>query len=196
MSKVLVDEIPTWMQETLISEYDEDFIKILDFFQFHSPVKGLSARCVTIQEYGWHSPWKKPFWLNKQLKQMSSNYELLFSASDQSCMTENLEKAELKENFPSDLDRERICVVDNKKNQFLSVFYHIRDSFAHGRFYVHDCNENKVFVMEDVGTKKYGDKKPLTARMIIRKETLVKWIDLIKGGEKEYGIDFDKGHNT
>ena len=106
-------------------------------------------------------------------------------------MESNLEKADLKDSFPSDFERERICVVDNKKNQFMSVFYHIRDSFAHGRFYVQDCNGIKVLVMEDVAISK-GAQKPVTARMIIRKETLLKWIDLIKGGEKEYSKIEDK----
>ena len=32
MGKVFVDEMPSWMKETPISEYDEDFIKIMDFF--------------------------------------------------------------------------------------------------------------------------------------------------------------------
>lgn len=185
MSKVLVDEIPKWMEETPISEYDKDFIKILDFYQFHALVPGQSARCKTIQEYGWSFPWKKPYWLNKQLKQTSSNYELLFSAKNQSCMEESLEKAGLKDNFPCDLDRERICVVDNRKNQFMSVFYHIRDSFAHGRFYLLDYKGNKVFVMEDVAPNG-GASKTVTARMIIRKETLLNWIELIMNGEKEY----------
>ena len=36
-----------------------------------------------------------------------------------------MEKANLLENFPSDLQTERVCIYDNKKNQFLSVFYYI-----------------------------------------------------------------------
>ena len=102
-------------------------------------------------------------------------------------MEDNLKKADLMDNFPDNLDRERICVVNNKKNQFMSVFYHIRDSFAHGRFFVQDCNGRKVFVMEDVAPRE-GSLEPVTARMIIRKETLLNWINLIKGGEKLYLI--------
>lgn len=180
MAKYYVDEIPPWMIDTPIEEYDEDFIKIIDFFQFHAPVPGQSARCKTLTEYGWTNPWKKPYWLNKQLRQMSSNYDLLFTAKSLGYMEENLEKAD----FPSDLGRERICVADNKKNQFMSVFYHIRDAFAHGRFYITDYEEHKIFVMEDVSPG--SGQKTVSARMIIRKDTLLAWIDLIENGEKLY----------
>ncbi len=94
-------------------------------------------------------------------------------------------ESDLNNCFPSHFERERICVVDNKNNQFMSVFYHIRNAFAHGRFYLQNCNGNKVFVMEDVASKR-DSKKSITARMIIQKKTLLKWIDLIKGGEKIY----------
>ena len=36
-------------------------------------------------------------------------------------------------NFPSNLSVERICFLNNKSNQFISIFNHIRNSLAHGR---------------------------------------------------------------
>lgn len=183
MAKYYVDESPSWMIETPIEEYDADFVKILDFFQFHAPVPGQSARCKTIQEYGWETPWKTPFWLNRQLKRAASNYDLLFTAESQGKMDENLEKADLRDSFPSELTRERICVVNNKKNQFMSVLYHIRDSFAHGRFYIATIGDERIFVMEDVSPG--GVQRSVTARMIIKKTTLLAWISLIENGEKE-----------
>ena len=184
MGKYYVDEIPSWMVETPVEEDDEDFAKIIDFFQFHAPVTGQSARCKTLQEYGWDSPWKKPYWLNKQLKRVASNHDLLFTAESQGRMDANLEKANLSESFPSDMLRERICVANNKKNQFMSVFYHIRDSFAHGRFFITEVEKQKIIVMEDVAPR--GSPLIVTGRMIIKKQTLLKWIEIINGGEKEY----------
>ena len=99
-------------------------------------------------------------------------------------MDENLEKANLGESFPSDMLRERICVANNKKNQFMSVFYHIRDAFAHGRFYIIEVDKQKIIVMEDVAPR--GRPLIVTGRMILRKQTLLKWIEIINGGEKEY----------
>jgi len=184
VAKVYVDEIPQWIKEISIKEYDHDFIKILDFFQIHSPVPGLSAHCKTLKDYGWEYPWKKPYWLNKQLKQEASNYELLYSAKSKEKMDENLRKADLMNNYPTDLGRERICVVNNKKNQFMSVFYHIRNSLAHGRFFVKKMKKYTVIVMEDVESG--SGKRAVTGRMIIRKETLLNWIKLIKNGQKDY----------
>lgn len=184
MAKYYVDEIPSWMIDTPIEEYDADFVKIIDFFQFRAPVPGQAARCKTIQEYGWETPWKKPYWLNKQLKEAASNYELLFTAKSQSEMTENLEKARLKDKFPNNLMQERICVANNKKNQFMSIFYHIRDAFAHGRFYIVNVDGHTVIVMEDVSPR--GKPLSVTGRMIIRKQTLLNWIDIISNGQKIY----------
>ncbi len=33
----------------------------------------------------------------------------------------------------ANLQKERIVVYNKKKNQFISVFYHLRNAFAHGR---------------------------------------------------------------
>jgi len=185
MGKYYVESTPQWLSEISTTEYDEEFIRIIDFFLFHSPVPGQSARCKTLAEYGWRAPWKKPYWLNKQLKQSTSNYELLYTSNNQGCMEENLESANLKDGFPSNISIERICVVNNKNNQFMSVFYHLRDAFAHGRFNIEDVDGQKIFIMEDVASTK-GEMLPVTGRMIIRKESLINWINIIEAGEKEY----------
>ena len=175
---------PNWLKWIAPEKFnDKDLFRIVVFFVFHSPCEGLSARGKLLTEYGWNTPWKKPYWLNKQLRQASSNYELLFSASSYALMDKALDDANLKDNFPSDLNRERIAIYDVKKNQFQSVFYHIRNAFAHGRLNMIDLNDECIFVFEDVRKAK---KPNISARMILRKSTLLKWIDLIEGGEKEY----------
>ena len=50
MARYYVEDSPQWLIETPIEEYDEDFIKIIVFFQFHAPVPGQSARCRTLEE--------------------------------------------------------------------------------------------------------------------------------------------------
>lgn len=64
-----------------------------------------------------------------------------------------LEKADLKDTFPSDFSRERICIYDNQGNQFLSVFYHIRNAFTHCRLNMVDVDGECVFILEDVQPK-------------------------------------------
>ncbi len=184
---IYVEKKASWMQWITPETFaDADLFRIVTFFVFHSPCEDLSSMCKPLAEYGWTAPWKKPFYLNKQLKQLSGNYELLFSASSYDSLEIALEKAGLKDNFPSKLNQERICIYDNMENQFRSVFWHLRNCFAHCRLNMTQVDGECVFILEDGVPKKGSDLLRLSARMIIRKSTLLKWIDLIEGGEKEY----------
>lgn len=139
-----------------------------------------------LSKYGWSAPWQKPYYLNRQLKQLASNYELLFSAASYEKMDEALEKADLLNDFPSNLEEERICIYDKEKNQFMSVFYHLRNSFAHGRLNMVDVDNECVFVFEDVAPNSKSDNLKVSARMVLKKSTLLSWIDIIEHGESKY----------
>lgn len=178
------DENPEWLEWIAPEHFnDPDLFRIVVFYVFHSPCKNTSAIGKTLQEYGWSDPWKKPYCLNEQLKQASTNCKLIFSANKLDQMDEKLKEASLYDDFPSDLSTERICVHDCKKNQIMSMFRHIRNAFAHGRLNMREVNGECVFVMEDLGDRK---KDKVSARMILRKSTLLKWIDIIESGEREY----------
>lgn len=184
---VFTNRNPDWMNWITSDRFnDHDLFRIVIFFAFHSPCSELSTMHRTLEQYGWFTPWRKPYYLNRQLRQVSSNYELLFSAKGYDEMDVVLEKDNLKDGFPSDLSRERICIYDNQKNQFLSVFYHIRNAFAHCRLNMIDVDGECVFVLEDVQPKKNADQLKVSARMILRKSTLLRWIELIENGECEY----------
>ena len=64
------------------------------------------------------------------------------------------------------------------------MFYHLRNAFAHCRLNMVDVDGECVFILEDVVTSK--GKNKLSARMILRKSTLLKWIDIIESGEIKY----------
>lgn len=178
---------PNWMNIITPDRFnDQDLFRIVVFFVFHSPCANLSAMRKPLSEYGWHTPWRKPYYLNRQLRQAASTYELIYSAKGYDEMDTALEKADLKDSFPSDFSRERICIYDNQGNQFLSVFYHIRNAFAHCRLNMVDVDGECVFILEDVQPKKNSEQLKVSARMILRKSTLLKWIELIENGECEY----------
>lgn len=179
---------PEWLEWIAPEEFNnKELFRIVIFYVFHSPCTELSAMGKSLEAYNWHTPWRKPYYLNKQLKQAASNFDLLFSANGYDTMSEALEKADLKDDFPSDLSRERICIYDNKDNQFMSVFYHIRNAFAHGRLNIVDSEGECVFVLEDiVKIKKRPQHPKVSARMILRRSTLLKWIEIIEAGECEY----------
>lgn len=182
-----VDRYSKWLRWIAPEEFnDTDLFRIITFFVFHSPCPNLSSMGKQLSDYGWNSPWIKPFYLNKQLIQASTNQKLIFPANSYDKLEDTLEKSILNEPFPSDYETERIAVYNNENNQFLSIFYHIRNSLAHGRINMVDCNGECVFIFEDVVPNKKKNELKLSARMIIKKSTLLRWIDIIEGGEKEY----------
>lgn len=48
-----------------------------------------------------------------------------------------------------------------------------------------DVDGECVFILEDVKPKKASDDLEISARMILRKSTLLKWIDIIEQGERK-----------
>lgn len=186
-----------WLQpipsEILMSE---NFIRILRFFVFDSIVEGVSARGKSLEDdYSWTNPWAKPYYLNKQLKQLSTDESLLFSASvyvqkkDSKKIVETMDEALDKANmkiFP-ETSFERICIYNNRKNQILSTFAHIRNSFAHCRFNIVQDEGKTVYCFEDVDPKKDSQGKvKVSGRIVLFETTLLKWIELIESGEREY----------
>ena len=184
----LTDAEPSWISQIPKNIIEnKEFITIMDFFLFRTPVKSLSARSNTLQQHGWNTPWKKPYWLQRHLRRLSSNYCLLFSTQKYDNMEDTLARANLKDGFPSvDTQTERICIFDRERNQFMSVFYHLRDSFAHGRFNIVDDNNDWIFLLEDVVPNQKSNMAKVSARMIIKKSTLLAWIDCISNGQKIY----------
>lgn len=74
-------------------------------------------------------------------------------------------------------------IFKGRYNEFLSICYHIRNSFAHGRLAMYDYENGKdiVFVLED-GVKKNGEFQ-VRSRMVLKKSTLLKWMNILKAGK-------------
>lgn len=103
------DRNPSWIRWIAPEHFNnQDLFRIVIFFVFHSPCSNLSSMGKPLIEYGWNTPWRKPYYLNKQLRQTATSYELIYSAKGYDEMDVALEKADLKETFPSDFSRERI----------------------------------------------------------------------------------------
>ena len=187
--KIYTDFNAEWLQWLAPERFnDADLFRIVVFFVFHSPCPELSSMGKRLSDYNWNTPWRKPFYLNRHLKQASSNPKLLFSSSTYEKMSDALSKANLLTTFPDDIKTERVCIYDNMHNQFLSVFYHLRNAFAHCRLNIVDVDGECYFVMEDIIKEKQKGtyRQKVTARMILRKKTLLNWIDVIEAGEKEF----------
>lgn len=187
---VLVKFHPDWLDSIVPERFNNSELnRIVTFFVFHSPCSELSAMSKSLLHYGWDAPWRKPQRLRYKLEEASSNPKLLFSAETIDDMKQALEKAELFTDITLNLEKERIAVHNNMKNQFISVFYHLRNAFAHGRLNMINIGlkDDYVFIFEDIQKKKKNKEIicRITARMILRKSTLLKWIDIIEAGYHE-----------
>ena len=173
---------------------DSNFQKIINFFVVHSFVEDTSSRGKSIdKDYHWNNPWKKPYHLRRQLINLSSNKSLLYSASvydhKSNSKAETLEEALIKADlivFPR-YDKEVACIYNSKEKQILSLFTHIRNSFAHCRFNIIDNEHGRVYCFEDgITVNKSMHLFKVSSRIVLFESTLLKWIDLIESGEKEY----------
>lgn len=189
-----VEKTAAWLRWIVPEEFNDiDLFRIVTFYVFHSPCLSLTSMGKSLEEYGWSTPWRKPYYLNRQLRQAATNFNLIYSANTYDSLESALDKADLNGSFPSDFGRERIAIYDNMNNQFLSVFYHLRNAFAHCRINMIDFEGDCVFILEDiVPNQKDEHKQKLAARMIIRKSTLLKWIDIIEEGEKVFNSTITK----
>ena len=185
---VAVPETPEWIiEDDHIDKYWARLQRLIRFYCIECPVLGSSNHRVSLAEYGWDAPWKKPQKLNFKLKKASTSNCLYWSAAAYKQMEDRLLSAGLQVvNYDSLSLVESAAFYDAKKNQTLSLLTHIRDSFAHGRFYVFESVEGTTWiVMEDVTKRKKNDPegtKRLSARILLRIETLESWINLIREG--------------
>ena len=96
-------------------------------------------------------------------------------------------KLNLDEYFYENVDDQRMAFVkvNSKGNtsKYMSLFYHIRNALAHGRFaFKTDTLERFVFIFEDGTVTSDGKEFDLTARGVIRLNSLVLAINTIQKG--------------
>lgn len=180
---VLVEETPDWIRDGQPAIDSGTFKKLIDFYVTHTPVKEISAQGRTLDYYGWNNPWKSSEALNEKLAKASKNNDLIYKADKREEMQNKLEDAGLL--HCADLPKQEVaCIYDSKRNQTLSLFYHIRNSFCHGRYAVVDHNGDLWLAAEDMSPRKQNSEagKRLTARMVLRVDTLSEWVDIIAAG--------------
>ena len=109
---------PDWMNWIAPERFDDnDLFRIVIFFVFHSPCADLSSMRKTLLEYGWTAPWKKPYYLNKQLKQAASQLEFIYSVKNYNALEDALKKAEM---YEKELDALRAREAA-RENEFQSL---------------------------------------------------------------------------
>lgn len=163
---------PNWIKNNDIDFSDRNFQRIIDFYLLKSPAENLSARGRTLESYNWNNTYD----LKRKIG-ITSKHGFFTFAETLAEMDEALKDSNLGKRFWENLN-ERACLY-TVKNQLNALFYHIRNSFAHGRFDVVKSEADSIFVMEDV------NKKNVSARMVLKESTLLNWIDIIEHGESK-----------
>lgn len=154
-----------------------EYLKLLDFFIIKNPSikdkKPISVKFYNIKEKWGDDCWKKEDSLKQKLIESFDCFENSIrkfnSAKDskQSIKFLGLDDTKLFD------DKVRIAFEDVCNNIFLSIFRHIRNGFAHGRFYCYKFEKTKMIFIEDV------NKDNVTARITIPISLLLNWIDII-----------------
>lgn len=192
---------PQWLDTPVPESYEDDnLFKIILFFVIYSPCEAQSRRSRPLSFYKWKDkPWYVPSYLKKPLdKVIFGEDERRFYVGNRKNFASKIAGHDLDEDFYNHRSSQRIGIVNSQSNEYMSLFYHIRNSLAHGRLAMYQAHgEDIMFVMEDgnsVGAEK-DDKFEVTARIVLLKSTLLNIIELIKAGpaqEDDYRLDILK----
>lgn len=187
MSTLRVSDHPDWIDVKSFNRNELEVLKeILPFYVINTLQENYSYRGIPITNYGWPDN----IWNTGDLKEqlfhvanLSMGYNL-FVAERLEDMSDICSQAHLDSNFYQYRDQERIAIyVNSKSNLVLSIFKHIRNSFAHGRFVMYSLGDDTMFVMESVDNSRQG--LVLKARLVLRASTLIRWMEIIKKGPVE-----------
>lgn len=182
---------PEWLKDSKCFEYwDDELREIVQFFVINSICDNQSYRNYNLTN---NYNWKKGCWRDKNYLKNCLD-KILFNGNPkklqladsykeikQACKDNNLE-----EDFYMYLDP-RCSVVKSSsagcQNKYMSMFYHVRNSIAHGRFIIKSKGDEQFLIMEDVKPKK--ERCEVNFRMVVSKESLVEAIKHIKNGPKK-----------
>ena len=203
MSKVLTPFKPGWVNKDLPESFynDPDNLKIIGFFVVHAFRPFRSSKGKTIHDYGW----PKNVWKNSSsvglkdlliytagLHYLTNNKDIVTGEpilESTFCSCNNLNDMSSVCNNSGCTDRftqkrkvNRIAVYNSENNVMLSVFDHIRNSLAHGRFTIYDDGMIAMESVKMTRNSKESNHDEVHARLLLSKKTLLQWIDIIRTG--------------
>jgi hypothetical protein len=172
----------------------EQFTELMDFYLFHAPIlkdkkEKNNTGAKSLQDFGWGGsvPMQR---LEKNLIKAANMQMLCFRRSDSIVNTlqgmdlanggENdaicIEhpRAVLKMNAKVSLNEDGTVKIDTDETRMVCLFRHIRNAIAHNQTYMF---ENGMILLED---RDKSDSSKITARILLKKETLVEWMQIVK----------------
>lgn len=187
MGILRVHDHPEWIDIKSFNKRELEALKeIFPFYVVNTLHESYSFRSIPATEYGWPDNVWNTGTLKEQLFYVSNLTvgHNLFVVDRLEDMSDVCDTAHMNDCFYKDHDKEKIVVyVNSKSNLILSIFKHIRNAFAHGRFVMYPVGEDFMFIMESVDASRQG--LVVKARMILRASTLIRWMDIIKKGPED-----------
>lgn len=182
----------SWLNEPLPQQVLEDsnWMRIVHFFLIESPCPGQSNRKNNEIDKWAPAPWVGIRSLKTSLNQAifsRRDVDVMLAVRSKKELEGTCKKLNLDEYFYENVDDQRMAFVkvNSKGNtsKYMSLFYHIRNALAHGRFaFITDTLEHFVFIFEDGTVTSDGKEFDLTARGVIRLNSLVLAINTIQKG--------------
>ena len=172
-----------WNKGTSIPLDDANFQKIINFYLFNCPCetekgsvrKGtkkytkVSKRATTLRATGWTKGFLKT--LFAAMKKTVSGHLEYHTFTEGTDVEIEANKVEMNSRF-SDSHFEMLIMAERSDmNKTSSVFYYIRNAFAHGSFSVVSDKSRRIYYLESA---KNGVVK---ARIRLNEKTLLKWIN-------------------
>ncbi len=160
---------------TKLYQDKNNFLKIVEFYLFETPIDTSSKRSITFKTYGWIYGHRY-----KELKTTLFNNE---SNSIINFFCENAgNRKQLKIKF-----KENAIIKSNNEfcfyykvdegSEIRSLFQIIRNSLAHGEFVIRQFKKETMYYFEN-----YSKKGNKNAEIYLNEKTLLEWINIIKGG--------------
>lgn len=177
---------PSWLYTIVPSEYENDnLLKIIMFFVIYSPCPNQSKRSKTLTEYGWdENVWKNRRLKDKLDKEIFGNdpKHIKVVNGKENLKDEFIKMQLYNEDFFENRSLQRMCYCKISKkgcnNQYMSLFYHIRNALAHGRIAMFPHKEDIMFVME--GGEDCSEQFIVNSRIIILQSSLLKIIQILQ----------------
>jgi hypothetical protein len=158
---------------------DEDWNRLINFYIIENPSVTSKQAYTTVRYFNIKGIWGNNCWqkgetLKTKLIATIPDYDCLVmyvhTDKDMRRILEALNLHDLN-SFPSET---KVCIYDSCGNIFLSIFRHIRNALAHGRYFLYGDNKANYIFLED------SYKNKVTARMVFDVTILLNWINLIK----------------
>ena len=186
---LLTQAKPDWLLVPLaVDMRSEEWSKVVNFFVFESPCGFVSARGISLAERGWkHGMWGVYSYLKAPLDEIffGDSERLLFKVENREQFLACSRNNDFGDDFACHLSWSRALFVKRTEpgcsSSYMSLFYHLRNSLAHGRFSAQMTERGIVLCFEDgklVGAAGSG-KFEVTARIVLTLESLAKAVDYL-----------------